>query len=354
MQQPKHLYCSACGAEIEGSVHELDALIESEQRLAFALEAGGLGSWELDLTTKQLVHSDICRVNFGLLPYDTIENYDDLVRRIHPDDRIIQSTAVEQAIKTKSALNFEYRALHPDGQVDWIEIRGHAIYNAQGAPVKMSGVSINITFRKRVEERQRRLLDELNHRVKNTLATVQSIATQTERNAQTPAAFTVNLTARLAALARAHDLLTEESWDGASLAAVISQSLKHYDDMAGRIEISGAPVRLLPNAAVTLNMAFYELTTNSVKFGALSTRPGQISVRWHIVPQPNGSNYIEICWQEADGPPVQPPDRRGFGRRLLEQGVSGELGGEVQLLFEATGVCCRMCLPLSEKIVLAG
>ncbi len=341
------LRCELCGSE-------RSALIESDQRLAFALEAGGLGSWELDLTTRQLIHSDICRANFGLLPTDTLDTYDDLVRRVHPDDREIQRVAIEQSIKTRSALNFEYRAMHPDGRISWIEVRGHAIYAPDGTPARMTGVSIDVTFRKRAEERQKVLLDELNHRVKNTLATVQSIAMQTQRNATSSAAYSEDLSARIAALARAHDLLTEESWDGASLSDVIDQTLARYkNETACRVVTGGPPVRLRPNAAVTLNMAFHELATNAARYGALSTKTGRVSVKWdvrHIRDQ----NCIEIIWHEANGPTVGPPRRRGFGSRLLERGVTAELGGEVALYFTADGVRCHMYLPLSAKIVLEG
>jgi two-component sensor histidine kinase len=222
-------------------------------------------------------------------------------------------------------------------------------------PLRMTGVSLDVTARKRAEERQKLLLDELNHRAKNTLATVQSIVMQTQRSAQTPAAFGEDLAARVAALARAHDLLTQAPWDGASLAEVIGQTLQIYAtdaDGKPRLKAEGPVVRLGPNAAVTLNMAFHELATNAVKYGALSVQAGRVRVTWQV-DHTSEPAIIEIVWCETNGPKVMPPSRRGFGSRLIERGLASELDGEVRLDFAPGGVCCHMRLPVSAKIALA-
>ena len=216
----------------------------------------------------------------------------------------------------------------------------------------MLGVSLDATDRKRAEERKALLLDELNHRVKNTLATVQSIAMQTQRNAKTPAAFGEDLTARIAALARAHDLLTQASWDGTSLGEVVGQTLALYAAGAHgdrRITAAGPPISLNPNAAVTLNMAFHELATNAAKYDALSVQGGRVEVEWRI-DRGTEPPAVEIVWSETGGPAVQRPTRRGFGSRLIERGLPGELGGGVRLEYLPEGVRCRMRLPVSAKI----
>ncbi len=328
------------------------ALRESERRLAFALEAGRLGSWELDLATRRLVASDICRANLGLGAAEPLETYDDLLRRIHPDDLERQRIAVARAVEARSILDIEHRVLGRDGRIGWVQVRGHAEYAEDGRPLRMLGISLDVTDRKRAEERKALLLDELNQRVKNTLATVQSIAMQTQRTAKTSAGFNEDLMARIAALSRAHDLLTQASWDGASLGEVVGQTLALYATGAHggrRVTAEGPAVSLNPNAAVTLNMAFHELATNAAKYGALSVQGGRVEVEWRI-DRGAGPATVEIVWSETGGPAVRRPSRRGFGSRLIERGLPGELGDEVSLEYPPEGVRCRMRLPISAKI----
>ncbi len=330
------------------------ALLESEHRLTFALTAGRLGSWELDLVTHRFVGSDICRDIFGLAPSDHLDNRHDLQLRVHPDDRAREAVASMRAIETRSILDFECRIVRPDGKVAWVQARGHASYAEDGTPLKMTGVLLDVTQRKRHEGQQLLLLDELNHRVKNTLATVQSIAMQTQRSAKSPGDFRQDLGARIAALARAHDLLTRASWDGALLNEVIDQTLAPYMiDASGvrRVEVGGSRVRLGPNAAITLNMAFHELATNAVKYGALSTPPGRVGLHWRAV-RTDGAMALEIVWRETHGPAVEAPGEAGFGVRLIEKGLPGEFGGEVNVEFRLEGICCRMLFPVSSKIML--
>lgn len=205
--------------------------------------------------------------------------------------------------------------------------------------------------RRVAEAKQRLLLDELNHRVKNTLATVQSIAMQTRNTAADQDSFYQNFNERLHALSCAHDLLTSVSWDGVRLTQVLQQVLAPYgDDRAARISILGPDVRLNANAAITLNMAFHELATNAAKYGALSTPGGEVSVTWKLRPE---ANVIELAWIESKGPTVRPPGRRGFGSKLIERGVRHELEADVELIFAPEGCRCRMTLPVSEKLGIA-
>ena len=328
-------------------------LRQTEQQLELALEAGRLGSWDYDLATGRVIASDYCRFNFGVGLADPFERYEDVVARVHPLDREMRQQALDRAVLTGSDLEIEHRVVRPDGQIGWLLVRGRAVYQG-GRAVRISGVSLDITDRKKNEERQRLLLDELNHRVKNTLATVQSIAAQTRRFAGDQAGFDTHFFARVQALARAHDLLTEASWEGASLSDVIARTLSPHlgADEAGRISLSGPAVRLGPNAAVTLNMAFHELATNAAKYGSLSVEDGRVDVEWRAVggAQPVA---IEIYWRESGGPSVAAPERRGFGSRLIEQGLSRELSGETELLFDGRGLTCRMRFPLSAKLGLA-
>ncbi len=271
---------------------------------------------------------------------------------VHPEDRAARRQAIDHAVRAGADLEMEYRTLRPDGQVAWILARGRAAYD-EGRAIRIAGVSLDITERKAGEQRQRLLLDELNHRVKNTLATVQSIAVQTRKFVSDPFAFDEAFLMRLEALARAHDLLTERSWEGASLEDVLRRTLAPYaasDD--GRVTLLGPRIRLSPNAAVSLNMAFHELATNAVKFGALSTSDGRIEVHWRASREGDGE-VVGIDWREAGGPEVIVPVRRGFGSRLIEHGLARELEGEAQLVFGPKGLHCRMRFPVSSKLGLA-
>lgn len=328
------------------------ALHQSEQQLELALHAGRLGTWALDLKTWRLAASEFFSANFGLGPDGDFNLYADLVARVHPDDAARQQKDMDAAIERRTDLESEYRTLTPDGETRWILVRGRATYD-DGEPARMTGVSLDITGRKLADERQRLLLDELNHRVKNTLASVQSIALQTRRTADA-ASFEQAFLARIAALARAHDLLTEVAWDGASLKDVIGRTLAPYvpDGQADRVKLSGPNVRLSPNAAVSLTMAFHELATNAGKYGALSVIAGLVEVEWRVDSRIDPT-VVEIDWRESNGPPVSPPSRRGFGSRLVEKGLARELGGRAELVFSPDGLSCSMRLPISHKMQLA-
>jgi two-component sensor histidine kinase len=145
-------------------------------------------------------------------------------------------------------------------------------------------------------------------------------------------------------------MLTRSGWDGAPLSEVAGRTLQPYDGVPGRVMVAGPPVRLAPNAVVTLSLAFHELATNAAKYGALSVAGGNVAVAWTLRRSRNKLPLVEIVWRERGGPPVRPPQRRGFGSRLLERGLAQEFGGTVKLGFAPAGVECHICLPLAGKI----
>jgi two-component sensor histidine kinase len=209
--------------------------------------------------------------------------------------------------------------------------------------------AVDITARQQAEQQRELLINELNHRVKNTLASVQSVAMQTLRNSGTLAAFQDAFVARLVALSRAHDLLTRGHWHSAALHDIVRQTLEPYGLDSARIRFAGPSIRLSPSAAVSLSMGLHELATNAAKYGSLSDLRGRIEIDWSIdrtVEPP----VLAIDWTERDGPPVTPPSRRGFGSRLIERGIAQELDGQVALAFDAAGVQCRIRLPLSQRV----
>jgi len=193
-------------------------------------------------------------------------------------------------------------------------------------------------------ERRKLLLDELNHRVKNTLAAVQSIARQTSRSAQTPEDFATSFEGRLFALSHTHDLLTRGNWESAPLVELARSELAPYGH--GRAVLNGPPVWLPPQDAVAIGMAFHELATNAAKYGALSMAGGHVRVGWSVV-SCGGKPWLKVVWEEAGGPSVVAPLRRGFGTKLLGGGLANQLDGIVTLDFPASGVRCVIEFPLA-------
>jgi two-component sensor histidine kinase/CHASE1-domain containing sensor protein len=206
-----------------------------------------------------------------------------------------------------------------------------------------------VAARKRSEERRKLLLDELNHRVKNTLATVQSVAAQSLRNAPDLKTGRKDFEARLMALSEAHNLLTRDNWRGADLADLAKVELAPYDGgRKERVTLLGEPVWLSPNTAVALGMAFHELATNAAKHGALSGEKGQVKVQWTVDRSGEAPDRVSIVWREAGGPPVSAPDRKGFGSRLILSGLAHQLKGDVSLVFEPDGVSCSIAFNMDK------
>lgn len=200
----------------------------------------------------------------------------------------------------------------------------------------------DVSLRKAAEDHQTLLIHELNHRVKNTLATVQSIARQTLKSTGDPAAFCEAFTARLVALSQSHDVLTRNDWIGATLSEVLLEQLRPYQNGRGaRFELSGPPVSLTPRVALALGMVFGELSTNAARYGALSNDKGRLLVEWRWLDEP-GKPTLSITWREVDGPPVAPPNQHGFGERLIQRSLSHELGGSAVLTYTAEGLICDL------------
>ncbi|HEX7943681.1 MAG TPA: PAS domain-containing protein [Phenylobacterium sp.] len=202
-----------------------------------------------------------------------------------------------------------------------------------------------IEQRRRSEDQQHLLINELNHRVKNTLATVQSIVAQTSRDTSGPD-LRQALEGRLLALSAAHDLLTRSNWEGADLPDVVARALAPFRGAAqARVSFDGPSALLRPQQALAISMALHELGTNAAKYGALSTLSGQVEVKWRR----EGSD-VEITWRESGGPAVAAPTQRGFGSRLLERGLAQDLRGTVELTFPPSGVRCRITAPVSDPL----
>jgi len=194
------------------------------------------------------------------------------------------------------------------------------------------------------QHRQRLLLAELNHRVKNTLAAVQSIVAQTLRSAPDPMTAKRDIAARLGALSKAHDLLSVQEWASADLAEIIGQAVAVFDSR--RVSLDGQSFTLSPRASISLAMLVHELSTNAVKYGALSSETGRVAIDWHE--QPDGN--LNFTWRESGGPPAVRPERKGFGTRLIESIVSGEFGGTYEPSFCEQGFSCSVILDAGQLL----
>ncbi len=263
-----------------------------------------------------------------------------------PHDQCPMAIALKEDRPVRGA---EAVAERPDGtRVPFVPFPT-PLHDADGKLIGAINMLVDITDRKQAESRQRVLIDELNHRVKNTLATVQSLAMQTARHAESLPDFVANFQARLMALARAHDLLTDSHWEYAPLQSLAQQVLAPMADAApGRVSIGGPPIALTPRAAVALTMAINELATNAAKYGALSSGEGTLLIQWALQDDPNGRAMLAVEWRERGGPEVSAPTRRGFGARLIQRCIETDLRGSLDLKFEPEGLRCRMMVPVSS------
>ncbi|MEO8746545.1 MAG: HWE histidine kinase domain-containing protein [Rhodanobacter sp.] len=241
-----------------------------------------------------------------------------------------------------------------DGSCVEVTVTGSFVREPAGA-VDSGALIVRDSTQRLLSERHLELmLGELNHRVKNTLASVQAIAQQTLKYSKSPEEFRKVFMERLLSLSRTHNLLAKDVWRGAQLRDLVQAELAPYQvGKRARAQIEGEALELLPKTALALSMAFHELATNAVKYGSLSAPRGRVSVTWQIQEQPGGHS-LKLEWIERDGPPVSPSKRRCFGHRLITQGLPLELDCEVDLQFQPAGVECHMQIPLPDAQVNTG
>lgn len=241
----------------------------------------------------------------------------------------------------------------PDGSRRWIEIVGEAVKDSAGATIGAVVAISDIEDRKRAEAQQDILHHELGHRLKNTLALVQAIATQTLRNVTDVDAAREALSARLVAMGKAHDILLSGESESAGMEAVLRGALSIHDDGGPqRFRLSGPDLAVGPKAALSLALMAHELATNAVKYGALSVPEGSVVLRWEVESRGGGTGdaVIHLLWREQGGPPVVEPSRKGFGTRLIERGLVGAIGGAVTLAYPESGVTCTVTAPLGGLV----
>jgi PAS domain S-box-containing protein len=254
---------------------------------------------------------------------------------------------IESEFKGHSEGGAEIQYRRKDGSAFWAVLFISPVRDEDDDVVQYFASFVDLTRHKVEQAESRMLIDELNHRVKNTLATVQSIVWQASRANSDPKVIREAVESRLFALSRSHDLLTRENWQSAGLADVLNDALEPFgvaDGRAERVTIKGENIRFPPKAALALGIAFNELATNAVKYGAFSNATGFVDIEWEVELGASGPRLI-LHWREKDGPPVRPPSRRGFGSRVIERGLAHELEGAVHLQYRTEGLVCMINIP---------
>jgi PAS domain S-box-containing protein len=247
-----------------------------------------------------------------------------------------------------SSSGTEVLCCRKDGGEFWTGVFISPVRDEGGDIVQYFASFVDLTEHKEDEAQSKMLIDELNHRVKNTLSTVQSIVWQTLRTPSDPKVIRESIESRLSALSRSHDLLTREKWESAGLLDIVHDALEPFGVSGGRadrIAIMGENIRFPPKSALALGIAFNELATNAVKYGALSNAAGSILIEWTMETTPAGQQLL-LNWKEKDGPPVAPPAHKGFGSRVIERGLAHELEGIIHLDYRPDGLVCTMDIPL--------
>jgi PAS domain S-box-containing protein len=320
----------------ERAAHE--SLSETATRLDLAVNAHRIGIFDWYIASGKVVWTRQEEELFGLPSGSFGGDIEAWAGSLLPEDRAKMTAAMAAAMaERRETLDFAFRIRRSDGEIRWIEGSGRFLYDDSGAPLRMVGTNIDVTERRRGEEHQRLLVNELNHRVKNTLAIIQGIAQQTFRGSDVPLALRRSFEGRLAALSAAHNLLTRENWETASVAQIVADALSPYAGYSGRLVIEGPDLRLPPKTAVSLALAVHELGTNAAKYGALCGPEGMVEVRWRAE---NGR--LALSWRESGGPPVAPPATRGFGTRMIERALATDFGGQARIDFRPGGVVCTV------------
>lgn len=319
-------------------------------RLRAALEVGGTAIWFLDLATGTLNGDRGMSLLWGLgdgTPIDFVT----FVSALHPldADRVKDQLVGPQAGGRTEPLALEFRIRRArDGAERWIALSGRRLGTDEAGRRELVGTARDITSRKQHDAHVHLLMREVTHRSKNLLAIIQAMARQTVKDSLTASEFEERFSARLRGLAISHDLLAARDWHGAAVDDLVRWQLGPALEMGGsRVSFSGPSLFLKPEAAQNIGLAFNELTTNAIRFGALSNGMGRIAVEWMLDPEGTEPRRFHISWREQGGPPVVKPQRFGFGHKVVERLAARALDGTVSLTFAASGLQWSLHIPAS-------
>jgi PAS domain S-box-containing protein len=326
--------------DIDEQVRSNLALHESEERFRLMAENAPVNLWMGDADGRCVYLNRMQREFWGVADDLSDFSWGDTLLE---EDRDALFNVFGAAMQTQSPFEVEARYRRADGAMRTLRTSARPRHDANGAFLGMIGVNTDVTEARRAELHQRLLVNELNHRVKNTLATVQSLADQTLRASQDVGQAKDVLEGRLMALSAAHNVLNRENWDAADLSVVVSEALRPFDSPGGqRFRVRGPSARIAPRAALAVSLVLHELATNAVKYGALSCEQGCVALTW----DEGDGEKVNVLWREVGGPPVAPPARQGFGTRLLA-GVAVDLGAAAALDYRPDGLECRFDAPMA-------
>lgn len=320
------------------------ALDLTVDRLSLALDSARMGSWDWDIDADTLEWTPMCKAIFGMAEDEPI-TYAAFLDRVHPDDRAPVDALCRNVLDPdiRALYDVEFRAIWPDGSVRWVLSRGRA-YFVEGRAIRFIGAVIDVTEQKDSEVRLRNLVHELAHRVKNTLAVVQSIAEQTFRGGTDVAEVRNALMGRLQALADTHTLLSQASWQSVDLAALVERVAgRLVPDDDGRFAVAGPSVQLRPKAALALGLVLHELAGNALRHGAWASPRGKVACRWSRI-----DGAVQFEWSETGLENLTPPKRKGFGARLITQAVAYDVAGKASQTWRPEGLLYLLVLP-SQK-----
>ena len=314
-------------------------LRQSERMRSLALAAGQMGSWEWNVSRGSIIWDQgQCEI-FGVDRSTFVPTLDSVRPLINPEDFELLERAFRKITKATNTFQTEFRVLRPNGEVRWCTGTAAANFDEVGRLVWLSGVTSDITDRKRAEERQILLAEEVDHRARNVVAVVQSIMRLTR--ADSIDEYIGALDGRIGALSNAHRLLAGSRWEGADLHRLVEEEFAPYRASGNERVRAGGPIVLLPPAtAQTIALALHELATNAAKYGALSVDPGYVDLGWRTE-----AGKLELVWTESGGPQITPPERRGYGSRAIVAGIERQLGGLVNFDWQADGLRCTLCVP---------
>jgi len=319
-------------------------LTESEARLQEALTAGAVTAFDWDVLTGLSRHSVNAAQVLGFDAHET-PTAARFLAHVHPDDRARFRASVRGVRPDNPSYAVTFRFIRPDGREVWLEQTARAEFDAAGRFVRLKGLTLDITARKRAEERQDALLAELDHRVKNVLARVAVVSMYTRQGSNSMEEFVRALDGRIQSMAAAHSLLSQSRWHGVGLTDLVRHQLAPYATDANT-SISGPDVMLSAAATQAVAMVLHELVTNAAKYGALSSPQGRVSVSWDRRSEGKAAASLAIAWREFGGPPIAPTTTSGYGTSLIRDLIPHELGGTVDLIFASEGVHCSIEIPL--------
>lgn len=318
-------------------------LRQSERLRSLALAAGQMGSWEWNVARGATVWDQGQCDIFGVDPSTFVPTLDHVRPLINPEDFELLVRAFRKVSKDANTFQTEFRVRRPNGEIRWCTGTAAASFDESGRLIWISGVTADITERKRAEERQILLAEEVDHRARNVVAVVQSIMRLTR--ADSIEDYMGALDGRIGALSNAHRLLAGSRWEGADLTRLVEEEFAPY--LAGgteRVSTRGPIVLLPPATAQTIALALHELATNAAKYGALSTDVGHVDLTWN-----NDFGRLELIWVESKGPAITAPNRRGYGSRAIIAGIERQLGGTVEFDWQESGLRCKLCVPHDDK-----